>query len=72
MEMMLEVALEVIDMEDNKMADMVLMNPNEDFSDGTVAPAILVILMEMMLKVMMGVLDMDFDKVAQARGQISS
>ena len=35
--MMLEVAMGVIDMEDNKVADMVLMIPNEDFSDGTVA-----------------------------------
>ena len=26
-----------MDMEDNKVADMVLMIPNEDFSDGTVA-----------------------------------
>ena len=37
MEMMLEVAIGVIDMEDDKVADMVLMIPNEDFSDGTVA-----------------------------------
>ena len=27
----------VMDMEDDKVADMVLMIPNEDFSDGTVA-----------------------------------
>ena len=37
MEMMLEVAIGVIDMEDDKVADMVLMIPNEDFSGGTVA-----------------------------------
>ena len=37
MEMMLEVAIGVINMEDDKVADMVLMIPNEDFSDGTVA-----------------------------------
>ena len=36
MEMMLEVAKGVINMEDDKVADMVLMIPNEDFSDGTV------------------------------------
>ena len=35
MEMMLEVALGVIDMEDNKVADMVLMIPNADFSNVT-------------------------------------
>ena len=34
--MMLEVAMGVMDMEDDKVADMVLMIPNEDFSDGTV------------------------------------
>ena len=33
---MLEVAMGVMDMEDDKVADMVLMIPNEDFSDGTV------------------------------------
>ena len=37
MEMMLEVAMGVMDMEDDKVADMVLMIPNEDFSDETVA-----------------------------------
>ena len=37
MEMMLDVAMGVIDMEDDKVADMVLMIPNEDFSDETVA-----------------------------------
>ena len=37
MEMMLDVAMGVIDMEDDKVADMVLMIPNEDFSGGTVA-----------------------------------
>ena len=37
MEMMLDVAMGMIDMEDDKVADMVLMIPNEDFSDGTVA-----------------------------------
>ena len=35
--MMLEVVMGAMDMEDNKVADMVLMIPNEDFSDGTVA-----------------------------------
>ncbi len=37
MEMMLDVAMGVIDMEDDKVADMVLMISNEDSSDGTVA-----------------------------------
>ena len=37
MEMMLEVVMGVINMEDDKLADMILMIPNEDFSDGTVA-----------------------------------
>ena len=37
MEMMFEVAMGVMDMEDDKVADMVLMIPNEDFSGGTVA-----------------------------------
>ena len=37
MEMMLDVAMGMIDMEDDKVADMVLMIPNEDFSGGTVA-----------------------------------
>ena len=37
MEMMLEVAIGVINMEDDKVADNVLMIPNEDFSDETVA-----------------------------------
>ena len=32
MEMMLDVAMGVIDIEDDKVADMVLMIPNEDFS----------------------------------------
>ena len=61
--MMLEVAMGVMDMEDDKVADMVLMIPNEDFSDGTV-----VILMEMMLEVMMWVLDMEVDKMVQSGG----
>ena len=52
MEMVLEVAMGVIDMEDDKVADMVLMIPNEGFCDGTV-----VILIEMMLEVMMWMLD---------------
>ena len=51
----------VMDMEDDKVADVVLMIPNEDFSDGTV-----VILMEMMLEVMMWMLDMEVDKVVQS------
>ena len=50
-------------MEDNKVADVVLMIPNQDFSDGTV-----VILMEMMLEVMMWVVDIEVDKVAQPDG----
>ena len=36
MEMMFEVAIGVMDMEDDKVADMVLRIPNEDFTDGTV------------------------------------
>ena len=32
MEMMLEVAMGVMDMEDDKVADMVLRIPNEDFT----------------------------------------
>ena len=64
MEMMLEVAMGVMDMdsmEDDKVADMVLMIPNEDFSDGTVV-------MEMMLEIMMWMLDMEVDKVMQSGG----
>ena len=34
--MMLEVAMGVMDMEDDKVVDMVLRIPNEDFTDGTV------------------------------------
>ena len=63
MEIMLEVMMWVMDMEDDKVADMVLMIPNEDFSDGTV-----VILMEMMLEVMMWMLDMEVDMVVQSGG----
>ena len=37
MEMMFKLAMGVIDMEDDKVADMVLMIPNEDFSDETLA-----------------------------------
>ena len=37
MEMMLEVAMGVMDMEDDKVADMVLRIPNEDFTDETLA-----------------------------------
>ena len=37
MEMMFEVAIGVMDMEDDKVADMVLKFPYEDFSDVTVA-----------------------------------
>ena len=48
----------VMDMEDDKVADVVLMIPNEDFSDGTVV-------MEMMLEIMMWMLDMEVDKVMQ-------
>ena len=36
MEMMIEVAMGVMDMEDDKVADMALKIPNEDFTDGTV------------------------------------
>ena len=36
MEMMFEVAMGVMDMEDDKVADMALKIPNEDFTDGTV------------------------------------
>ena len=37
MELMLEVAMGVMDMEDDKVADRVLKIPNEDFTDATVA-----------------------------------
>ena len=37
MEMMLEVAICVMDMEDDKVADMVFMIPNENFADVIVA-----------------------------------
>ena len=37
MEMMLEVAMRVMDTEDDKVADMVLKFPYEDFTDVTVA-----------------------------------
>ena len=37
MEMMLDVAIGVMDMEDDKVADMVLKFPYEDFTDVTVA-----------------------------------
>ena len=33
---MLEVAIGVVDMEDDKVADIVLRIPNEDFTDGNV------------------------------------
>ena len=46
MEMMLEVAMRVMDTEDDKVADMVLKIPDDDFTD-------VVILMEMVLEVMM-------------------
>ena len=36
MEMMLEVAMGVMDMEDDKVTDVVLRIPNEDFTDGNV------------------------------------
>ena len=36
MEMMLDVAIGVMDMEDDKVADMVLKFPYEDFTDVTV------------------------------------
>ena len=50
MEMMLDVAIGVMDMEDDKVADMVLKIPNEDFTDVTVA--IGDTCMEMILEVM--------------------
>ena len=37
MEMMLDVAIGVMDMEDDKVADMVLKFPYDDFTDVTVA-----------------------------------
>ena len=37
MEMMLEVAMRVMDTEDDKVADMVLKIPDDDFTDVTVA-----------------------------------
>ena len=37
MEVMLEVAMRVMDIKDDKMADIVLKVPNEDFTDVTVA-----------------------------------
>ena len=36
MEMMFEVAMGVMDMEDDKVTDVVLRIPNEDFTDGNV------------------------------------
>ena len=36
MQMMLEVAMGVMDMEDDKVTDVVLRIPNEDFTDGNV------------------------------------
>ena len=36
MEMMLEVVMGVMDMEDDKVADMLMKFPYEDFTDGTV------------------------------------
>ena len=38
MEMMFEVAMGVMDMEDDKVADMAMKIPNEDFTDGTKFP----------------------------------
>ena len=37
MEMMFEVAMGVMDMEDDKVADMAMKIPNEDFTDETLA-----------------------------------
>ena len=37
MEVMLEVAMRVMDIKDDKMADIVLKVPNEDFTDETLA-----------------------------------
>ena len=67
MELMLEVAMRVMDMEDDKVADMVLKIPDDDFTDVTVSIGDM-ILMEMMLEVMMWVVDIEVDKVAQPDG----
>ena len=55
----------VMDMEDDKVADMVLMIPNEDF---LMKLWRLLIVMEIMLMVMVLVLDMEVDKVVQSGG----
>ena len=67
MELMLEMAMGVMDMEDDKVADMVLKIPDDDFTDVTVSIGDM-ILMEMMLEVMMWVVDIEVDKVAQPDG----
>ena len=60
LEMMLEVVMGVVYMEVDKVADMLVKIPDEDYwCDWE-----LVILMEMMLDVVMGVMDMEVDKVA--------
>ena len=64
MELMLEVAMRVMDMEDDKVADMVLKIPDDNFTDVTVSIGDM-ILMEMMLEVMRWVLDMEADKGTQ-------
>ena len=77
MEMMLEVAMGVMDTEDDKVADMVLKIPDDDFTDVT---SVTVAIGDTYgddagfqeLELMMGVLDMDFNKVAQPGGQISN
>ena len=60
MEMMLDVVMEMMDMEVDKVADMLVKIPDEDYW----CDRELVILMEMMLDVVMGVMDMEVEKVA--------
>ena len=60
LEMMLEVVIGVLVMEVDKVADMLVKIPDEDYW----CDLELVILMEMMLDVVMGVMDMEVDKVA--------
>ena len=54
-----------INMKDDKVADMVLMIPNEDF---LMKLWRLLIVVEIMLKVMVWVLDMEVDKIVQSGG----
>ena len=57
--------MRVMDTEDDKVADMVLMIPNEDF---LMKLWRLLIVMVIMLMVMVLVLDMEVDKVVQSGG----